>query len=88
MIGTPTAGTTGQPLFFALPGGGQGVVCTVRATYPDGTEFVGIGIQPDIAAPITINDIKSGRDVAVETALRELNGTTTWFYPLHIGLEK
>jgi len=88
MIGTPTAGTTGQPLFFSLPGGGQGVVCTVRTTYPDGREFVGIGIQPDIAAPITIDDIQSGRDVAVETAVRKLNSTTTWFYPLHIGLKK
>jgi C-terminal processing protease CtpA/Prc len=88
MIGTPTAGTTGQPLFFALPGGGKGVVCTVRTTYPDSKEFVGIGIQPDIYAPTTIDDIRAGRDSPLETALRELNGTTTWFCPLHIGLEK
>jgi len=45
----------------------------VRTTYPDGREFVGIGIQPDIAAPITINDIRSGHDVAIETTVRKLN---------------
>jgi hypothetical protein len=31
-----------------LPGGGGARVCSKRDTYPDGGEFAGIGIQPDV----------------------------------------
>lgn len=48
MIGQPTGGSTGQPLSFGLPGGGSARVCAKKDTYPDGKEFVGIGIIPDI----------------------------------------
>lgn len=45
IIGEPSAGSTGQPLFFQLPGGRSACVCTKRDTFPDGTEWVGKGIE-------------------------------------------
>jgi len=41
IVAEPTGGSTGQPLFFDLPGGGAARVCTKRDTFPDGREFVG-----------------------------------------------
>ncbi|RPI21742.1 MAG: peptidase S41 [Acidobacteria bacterium] len=47
-VGEPTVGSTGQPLQFELPGGGRGRICTKRDTYPDGRDFVGYGVKPEI----------------------------------------
>ena len=65
-IGQTTGGSTGQPLFFELPRGGMGRVCTKWDIYPDGKEFVGIGIVPDIEVKETVKDVREGRDVALE----------------------
>lgn len=75
IIGEPTGGSTGQPLFFDLPGGGSARVCTKRDTYPDGKEFVGVGVQPHIAAHRTVADLRAGRDTVLEVALAELRKT-------------
>lgn len=48
IVGEPTAGSTGQPLYFDLPGGGSARVCTKHDRYPDGREFVGVGVKPGI----------------------------------------
>ncbi|MCX7000397.1 MAG: S41 family peptidase [Candidatus Sumerlaeota bacterium] len=69
IIGEPTAGSTGQPLSFDLPGGGSARVCVKRDSYPDGREFVGIGIKPDILARPTVADVRAGKDTVLETAL-------------------
>jgi len=75
MIGALTAGSTGQPLFYSLPGGGSGFVCTTRASYPDGREFVGRGIEPDIVVSATVKDIRAGRDATLESAIVALKNT-------------
>jgi len=72
IIGRATAGSTGQPLMFGLPGGGMARVCVKRDTYPDGRAFVGKGIAPDIEVAPTVADVRSGRDAALERALAEL----------------
>ena len=72
IIGEPTGGSTGQPLYFTLPGGGGAVVCTKRDKFPDGREFVGRGIQPDKLVRPTIEDFRAGRDTVLEAALKEL----------------
>jgi C-terminal processing protease CtpA/Prc len=72
LIGEATGGSTGQPLFFNLPGGGSARVCTKRDTYPDGKEFVGVGIQPHLAVQPTVKDFRAGRDTVLEAALDEL----------------
>lgn len=74
LIGRPTAGSTGQALHFALPGGGSAQVCTRACAGPDGTEFVGIGIQPDLAVSTTAADLRAGRDAQLQAALDELRG--------------
>ena len=68
-IGEPTAGTTGQPIWFSLPGGIVGQVCTNRTAFADGREYVGVGIHPDIVVRPTVADIRSGRDPVLEAAL-------------------
>ncbi len=72
IVGEPTGGSTGQPLFFELPGGGNARVTTKRDTYPDGTEFVGSGVQPDRAVRPTVEDLRRGRDSVLEAALELL----------------
>lgn len=72
IIGEATGGSTGQPLFFRLPGGGSARVTSKRDSYPDGKEFVGVGIQPDKLVQQTVKDIRSGRDTVLEAARAEL----------------
>jgi C-terminal processing protease CtpA/Prc len=72
IIGEPTGGSTGQPLSFSLPGGIMARVCTKRDAYPDGTDWIGKGIQPDIVVKQTAADFQAGRDTVLEAALTEL----------------
>ena len=71
-MGDFTYGSTGQPMILRLPGGGKARICTKRDTYPDGREFVGYGIQPDILAPKTIEDILTGEDSVLNMAIKRL----------------
>ena len=72
MIGEPTAGSTGQPLFVKLPGGGAARFCTKHDSFADGREFVGVGIQPDIVIRVTRADIIAKHDPVVEKAIEAL----------------
>lgn len=74
MIGEATGGSTGQPLFFPLPGGGSARVCTKRDSYPDGRAFVGVGVQPQLPVAQTVADFRADRDTVLEAALKELAG--------------
>jgi C-terminal processing protease CtpA/Prc len=71
-IGTSSAGSTGQPLFYGLPGGGKGLVCTTRSYSPDGKEFIGIGLKPDIIVSQSISDLQTGNDSALNAAISYL----------------
>lgn len=68
IIGEPTGGSTGQPLSFDLPGGGYARVCAKHDRYPDGREFVGVGVQPKIPVHPTISDFRAGRDTVLLAA--------------------
>ncbi|MEB0029574.1 S41 family peptidase [Undibacterium sp. RTI2.1] len=72
IIGETSAGSTGQPYFFKLPGGGNARICVKRDTYPDSKQFVGVGIKPNIEIIPTVNDIRSGRDIVLDTAVLQL----------------
>ena len=68
LIGEPTGGSTGQPLFVNVYGASAGI-CTKWDRFPDGTDFVGVGVQPDIPVARTKADVAGGRDPALESAI-------------------
>lgn len=69
VLGGATGGSTGQPLFFKLPGGGQARVCVKRDLLADGSEFVGKGITPDVPVALTLEGWRGGRDEVLDAAL-------------------
>ncbi len=71
-IGENTYGSTGQPFPIDLPGGGSARICTKKDTYPDGREFVGYGVKPDIEVKPTVKDFIQNNDPALKKALRYL----------------
>jgi len=75
-IGENSFGSTGQPLEFKLQGGGKARVCTIKVTYPDGTEFVGFGIKPDIEVKTTIEDYINQKDPVLDKGLEFLTNKT------------
>lgn len=75
-IGLPTAGSTGQQIYFDLPGGGFARVCAKKDTYPDGKTFVGKGIIPDVKVSVNLDDIQEGRDVTLYKALNIIRKQT------------
>lgn len=72
LIGEPTAGSAGNPLFFKIAGGGFGMVATSVETYPDGKRFVGKGIQPTVLVKPTAEDFVKGKDTVLEAAILSL----------------
>jgi carboxyl-terminal processing protease len=74
LVGTATGGSTGQPLIVEVYGA-YARICTKWDRMPDGTEFVGVGVQPDVRVEPTREAIASGRDVVLERAIQVLTGT-------------
>lgn len=72
-MGEATFGSTGQPYHFQLPGDAPARVCTKKDTYPDGREFVGVGILPDIEVKRSLKDYLQNKDVVLERAEAFLN---------------
>lgn len=72
-IGEATFGSTGQPFIFELPEGGMARICTKKDTYPDGREFVGLGIQPDIHVSKSLRDYLDNNDPVLKRAIVILN---------------
>lgn len=70
IFGQATGGSTGQPLFVQLPGGGWARFCSKRDSLADGTAFVGVGIQPDEALTESLSDLIQTQDSVLEKAAR------------------
>jgi len=62
IVGTASYGSTGQPVVYDLPGGGEFRICTRWCLYPNGKEFINIGVEPDIYAAFSIDDLKNRHD--------------------------
>lgn len=69
IIGTPTGGSTGNPVFIDLGFGFGCCICTKHELDTEGNEFVGIGIQPDILAEEDIDTFLDNGDSVMEKAL-------------------
>lgn len=80
IVGRPTLGTTGQPLYFDLPGGGVGRVCAKRDTFPDGRDFVGLGIQPDVEVNMTVEELIGERDFTLERGIEVIRSAISESY--------
>ncbi len=71
IIGEQTAGSSGQPFRVELGDGMGAGIGTKREFLPDGSEFEGVGITPDVEVRTTVEDLRTGRDPVLEKA-REL----------------
>jgi carboxyl-terminal processing protease len=69
LVGEVTQGSSGLPFFYDFHNGMTLRVAVRRDYFPDGSEFEGVGIKPDIEVHTTIEDLKNGRDPILEKAL-------------------
>lgn len=72
IIGTPTGGSTGNPIMIDLGFGIGCCICTKHELDAEGNEFIGIGIQPDIVVEEDVDLFLKGRDNVIEKALEYL----------------
>ncbi len=73
-VGQSSAGSTGQPLAFQVPGGGWAGITSKHDRMPDGTEFVGYGVKPDVEIQQTVDAFRSGKDLVLERAVEVVQG--------------
>lgn len=66
-IGRRTAGFTGTPLIFDLPGGGLALINTTVEMMPNGVEIRN-GLKPDLEVESSIQDVIEGKDSALQRA--------------------
>jgi carboxyl-terminal processing protease len=69
IVGTPTAGSTGQPYREDLGDRMTYAIGTKREYFPDGSRFEGVGITPDALVTPRPDDLRRGADVELERAL-------------------
>jgi carboxyl-terminal processing protease len=70
VVGRQTAGSTlGRSGFKGLKGGGRLRFSTRSYVTPAGRELEGVGVTPDVSVPLTLADLRSGRDAALEAAV-------------------
>ncbi|MCS2892201.1 S41 family peptidase [Parabacteroides faecis] len=72
IIGTPTGGSTGNPIFIDLGFGLGCSICTKNEWDVDDREFIGIGIVPDIEVKENTDMFLKNKDVVIEKALEVL----------------
>lgn len=75
-VGRLTAGGSGNPLTFRLPGGGLVRFSSGAFHRYDGTLVEGHGIAPDVTVDWTVDDFRAGRDpdlTAAESFMASLN---------------
>jgi C-terminal processing protease CtpA/Prc len=74
IVGEASYGSTGQPIFGALPGGGSVAICTAKCVMPDGFDYNNVGIPADVEVKSTREDAMRGYDYIFEKGLEVLRG--------------
>lgn len=69
IIGETSAGCSGQPFYYEFGNGMTIGIGAKRLSFPDGSQFEGIGIAPDIEIKPTLDDLAQGRDRVMEKAV-------------------
>jgi len=78
LVGEKTAGSTGNPISVPLPGGGTFMVVSKRDMFPDGREFVGIGISPDVPVYPTQQDLLKGTDAVLQKGIEVIRNWASY----------
>jgi carboxyl-terminal processing protease len=74
IVGERTRGSSGQPFIYDFGNGMSVHISSRRMYFPDGSEFEGVGIAPDIAVQPSVADRRNGVDVVLDRAMRLLSG--------------
>lgn len=68
IMGETTGGSSGQPYTLDLGKGMMIMVGSKREIFPDGSQFEGVGIKPDVEMVPSIEDLKQSKDTVLEAA--------------------
>jgi carboxyl-terminal processing protease len=74
VVGETTEGSSGMPYLYDFHNGMILKIAVKRQYFPDGSEFEGVGIKPDVEVRPTIDSLKNRRDVMLEKALEFATG--------------
>jgi carboxyl-terminal processing protease len=77
LVGETTGGSTGQPYMLDLGDGMQAIIGAKREMFPDGSPFEGVGIRPDVEVSPSVDDLRAGRDAALEAARQRMLAAPT-----------
>jgi carboxyl-terminal processing protease len=70
LLGERTAGSSGQPASLDLGDGMSISLSAKREFLPDGSDFEGVGIAPDVEIPVSAADLSSRADRILDEARR------------------
>jgi len=73
LVGETTAGTFSMTRHIDFDNGMMLNIAAVHHTFPDGSQFEGVGITPDVPVEITPEDLRAGRDPVLQKALEIAN---------------
>lgn len=73
VIGEPSVGCVGEPMFVNLPGNYQAMICTKKYVNQDGTQPNDSGVLPDIIVKRSYESYINGKDNQLEKAIELLN---------------
>jgi len=74
IIGEPSAGSPGDALTITLPKNWAMQLSVTRHAFPNGEEFAGKGIQPELTVSPTVADVQAGTDAVLERAREYVSG--------------
>ncbi|HKQ50756.1 MAG TPA: S41 family peptidase, partial [Pyrinomonadaceae bacterium] len=69
ILGQATTGSTGQPFFFDFGNGMTFRVSAKRVFFPDGSQFEGVGVTPDLRLQPSPAEMRAGTDIVLNKAL-------------------
>lgn len=73
IIGRKSAGAVLASLFHSLPDGGELQLSMLDYLTPKGRRLENNGVEPDVKVATSLADLRAGRDVDLDAALRVLN---------------
>jgi C-terminal processing protease CtpA/Prc len=74
IIGESSAGSVGDIATFPLPKNWAVQFSVTRHSSPDGTEYAGLGVKPDLPVVPTVDDLLSGNEPMLDRARAYLKG--------------